>query len=65
MTASFHPDAADAEGALALVQPPRSLRRIATLCALALPLCGLLLLLPWQQSARGTGRVIAFAPQER
>jgi membrane fusion protein, adhesin transport system len=49
-----------------LVDAPAPVRRIAAGLALLLPLLALLLLLmPWQQAALGTGRVIAFAPQER
>lgn len=46
--------------------PPRSARRVASLLLFLLPLTAILLLfVPWQQSAVGTGRVIAYAPAER
>lgn len=52
--------------ALRLVQSSRNARRLAN------ALLGLLVLVifamafvPWQQSARGTGKVVAFVPQER
>jgi multidrug resistance efflux pump len=51
---------------LRLVISPAYVRRIAWSLAVLLPgLALLLLLLPWQQAALGTGRVIAFAPEHR
>jgi adhesin transport system membrane fusion protein len=62
----LHPDQGDADTALASLRSPRSVRRVAWGLAIAAPLLALLLLfLPWQQAAQGSGRVIAFAPQER
>ena len=63
----LHPDnPASGSPALARIRPPHSLRLVAMALAVALPLLGLLLLIvPWQQSATGAGRVIAFSPQER
>ena len=52
--------------ALTLCQTPRLVRRLArALGALFLALPGLLLFVPWQQSVRGDGRVVAYAPLER
>jgi len=52
--------------ALRLVQSSRFLRRLAKLLVAALGLAvAAMLLLPWQQSAKGTGEVVAFVPQER
>ncbi|MEM6926405.1 MAG: HlyD family efflux transporter periplasmic adaptor subunit [Myxococcota bacterium] len=49
-----------------LLRPPAPVRTIAAGLALLLPtLLLLLLVLPWQQAAIGTGRVIAYAQQER
>lgn len=52
--------------ALKLVQSSRALRRLAKalLVLLVLAICGMLFL-PWQQSAKGSGKVVAFVPQER
>lgn len=48
------------------VSPSLSAQRTALLLAAALPLLLLLLVaMPWQQTALGTGRVIAFAPEDR
>lgn len=52
--------------ALRRVRPPASVRNIALALGVLFPVMALLLLfLPWQQSALGTGRVIAFAPEDR
>lgn len=49
-----------------LVPPPIRAARVATGLALALAVAlGLAAIAPWQQSATGTGRVIAFEPLER
>lgn len=49
-----------------LLRPPAPVRTIALSLALLLPLLlFILLFLPWQQAAIGTGRVIAYAQQER
>lgn len=59
----------DADGpdpALRLVRPPAVIRRVAGMLAVMFPLLAFLLLaVPWQQSALGTGGVIAYAPAER
>ena len=52
--------------ALNMVQSSRRVRRIGHwVLAVMLVFVLMMFLLPWQQSARGTGRVIAFIPQER
>jgi multidrug resistance efflux pump len=52
--------------ALRLVQSSNWIRCLGYVLLVLLLLTALLmLLLPWQQSARGSGRVIAFVPQER
>jgi multidrug resistance efflux pump len=52
--------------ALKLVQSSRIVRRLANLLLILLLLSVLaMLFVPWQQSARGTGKVVAFVPQER
>ncbi len=52
--------------ALHLVESPRVVRRIGRWVILLLLAAALaLLLLPWQQTSRGTGRVVAFNPLER
>jgi len=62
----LHPDRIDADPAMSLIRAPASLRRVAWTLGIAAPLLVLLLLLlPWQQAAQGTGRVIAFSPMER
>ena len=49
-----------------LVQSSRFARRLASLLLLGLAISILAMaFLPWQQTSRGTGQVIAFAPQER
>ncbi len=52
--------------ALQLVQSSRAAQRLAAalLVLMGLTICGMAFL-PWQQSARGTGRIVAFVPQER
>jgi multidrug resistance efflux pump len=59
--------AASSEGAaLRLVQSSRLARRLAKLLLAGLLVAtAAMLFLPWQQSARGTGRVVAYIPQER
>ena len=52
--------------ALKLVQSSRFARRLANVLILLLVVAMVVMLfLPWQQSAKGTGRVIAYVPQER
>ena len=52
--------------ALKLVQSSRNARRLAAVLLLLLLLSIIAMVFaPWQQSARGTGRVVAFVPQER
>jgi len=52
--------------ALKLVQSSRYARRLAHALLFVLVLCtSALVFVPWQQSARGTGKVVAFVPQER
>lgn len=56
----------DGHSAARRVRPPRSVRRLGAVLAGGVPLLLLgLLLVPWQQAALGTGRVVAFAPEER
>ncbi len=58
---SSHPDPA-----LALVRSPASLRVVAIgVAVLFVVLTVLLAAVPWQQSALGVGRVIAYAPEDR
>ncbi|MFN3148521.1 HlyD family secretion protein [Bremerella sp.] len=56
----------DSLPALKLVQSSRWMWRLANalLVLLVLSIVGMIFV-PWQQSARGTGQVIAYAPQER
>ncbi|MEZ4321612.1 MAG: HlyD family efflux transporter periplasmic adaptor subunit [Myxococcota bacterium] len=63
----IHPDnPASGRSSLTRIRPPASLRLAAIVLAVALPVIAILaLVVPWQQSAFATGRVIAFAPQER
>ena len=52
--------------AIVQIRPPLAIRWIAVALAMLLPTLLLgSLLVPWQQSALGTGQVIAYAPQER
>ena len=52
--------------AMDLVQPARFSRVMARLLVYLLLLVGAVLILtPWQQSAPGEGRVVAYAPDER
>lgn len=52
--------------ALKLVQSSRNARRLAkALFVLLLLSIAAMFFVPWQQSARGTGKVVAFVPQER
>ncbi len=62
-----HPDNPALEGpALARIRPPASVRGVAWLIALAIPVFAFIaLVVPWQQNALSSGRVIAYAPQER
>jgi adhesin transport system membrane fusion protein len=49
-----------------MVRPPASVRRVgAALGSIVPALLLALLLVPWQQAALGTGRVIAFSPEDR
>jgi multidrug resistance efflux pump len=52
--------------ALSMVKSSRRIRIFAkfVLAGLVLAICGMAFL-PWQQTSRGTGRIIAFVPQER
>ena len=51
---------------LHLVQSSRFAKRLAKLLLLALVICGLAMaFLPWQQTSRGEGSVVAYVPQER
>lgn len=52
--------------ALRLVQSSRTVQRLAKLLLVLLGMTVVALgFVPWQQSARGTGQVVAFVPQER
>jgi multidrug resistance efflux pump len=52
--------------ALRLVQSSRNARRLAQVLVVILVLSVIAMtFVPWQQSARGKGRVVAYAPQER
>jgi multidrug resistance efflux pump len=52
--------------AFQLVQSSAWVRRLARVLAWSLMTCILMMaFLPWQQTSRGSGRVIAFVPQER
>lgn len=52
--------------AMKLVQSSRNARRLAkALFVLLLLSIAAMIFVPWQQSARGTGKVVAFVPQER
>jgi multidrug resistance efflux pump len=52
--------------AMKLVQSSRNARRLAKALFLLLLLSiAAMIFVPWQQSARGTGKVVAFVPQER
>ncbi len=52
--------------AIHLVQSSRFARRLAKLLLLGLVIAILAMaLLPWQQTSKGTGQVVAYAPQER
>jgi len=52
--------------ALRLVQSPRGPRRLARLLLMAFVMTALgVMLLPWQQTASGTGQVTAYSPLER
>jgi adhesin transport system membrane fusion protein len=52
--------------ALRLVQSPAPVRRVALALALMFPMLAFVLLfVPWQQTALGTGEVIAYAPEGR
>lgn len=56
----------EAASAMSLVLPSRTSRVVARLLVCALVLSSLVLYLtPWQQSAPGAGRVVAYAPDER
>jgi multidrug efflux pump subunit AcrA (membrane-fusion protein) len=51
---------------MSLVQPSRAGRIVARLLVAAVALVAIVLYVtPWQQSAPGTGRVVAYAPDER
>lgn len=56
----------DATPALRLIRAPQSVRRVAFSLAAMFPILFLgLLLVPWQQTALGSGRVIALSPVDR
>ncbi len=56
----------NSKSAIHLVQSSRFARRLAKLLLFGLILSvPAMLFLPWQQTSRGTGQVVAFAPQER
>lgn len=56
----------DSLPALKLVQSSRWVWRLANALLVLLVLCVAgMIFVPWQQSARGTGQVVAYAPQER
>lgn len=62
----LHPDNPRASSALEQIRAPLSVRRLAIVIVILLPIVALaLLLVPWQQSASATGQVIAWAPTER
>lgn len=64
--AGFAGDPDRRDPALALVRPPPSLRLVAIATAVAFVVLALVLVVvPWQQSALGTGRVVAYAPADR
>ena len=67
MTVAVRAACADALPALQLVQSSRNappLGQARCWLLLVLGICAMAFL-PWQQSARGTGKVVAFVPQER
>jgi membrane fusion protein, adhesin transport system len=65
MSVSLSPQAS-ASSAMSLVQPSRASRVVARLLVAAFFLIAVVLsVTPWQQSAPGTGRVVAYAPDER
>ncbi len=60
------PRSTDRKSAIHLVQSSQLARRLANLLLLGLAVSVIAMaLLPWQQTSRGTGQVVAFAPQER
>jgi multidrug resistance efflux pump len=66
MTVGFMPPAHSSLPALRLVQSSRNAQRLARVLLVGLVLSIVAMaLLPWQQSARGTGKVVAYVPQER
>lgn len=59
-------DVPEESGVSRLVRPPGSVKMVVRALGIVLPVLVLLLLfMPWQQAALGTGRVIALAPAER
>ncbi len=66
MSVAFEKSTNERLPALKLVQSSRIARRLAKwlLVLLALTIIGMIFV-PWQQSAKGTGKVVAFVPQER
>ncbi|MFZ9596340.1 MAG: transporter, partial [Bdellovibrionia bacterium] len=49
-----------------LVQPPYGLKHLAhLLCSIFVIFVLMLCLVPWQQTTQGTGRVLAYSPNER
>lgn len=66
MTVSVVRPANERMTALKLVQSSRTASRLANMLLVLLFLSVMaMLFVPWQQSAKGTGRVVAFVPQER
>ncbi len=52
--------------AIKLVQSSRMARRLANVVLALLLICIVAMFyVPWQQSAKGTGKVVAYVPQER
>jgi multidrug resistance efflux pump len=65
-TVSALTDASSGRAALHLVQSSRLARGLAKALLVGLGLAIVaMVFVPWQQSARGTGKVVAFIPQER
>lgn len=63
---SFDPKPRHTLPAFRLVQSSRTIRRLANFLLFLLILSVIsMAMLPWQQSARGVGKVVAFIPQER
>ncbi len=66
ITDRLHPDNPTWSPALARIRPPVTVRMAAWFLTLLIPsLLLAAIFVPWQQSASATGRVIAYAPEER